>query len=114
MTWLRMRPRSLPCALAPRLTATSPKKAPQNTISVHRGLYAYSRSIPPNTRFLCCFTMVSPVFFHPPCLWQPILMHSIPTAPLAVLLLQRCQGIQQSGLQVERSLDGFPAVHSRG
>jgi hypothetical protein len=39
--------------------------------------------------------------------------HSIATAPLAVLLLQRCQGVQQAGLQVERSLYGFPAVHSR-
>ena len=35
--------------------------------------------------------------------------HSLATTPLA-LLLQRRQGVQQSGLQVERSLRGFPAI----
>jgi CHAT domain-containing protein len=39
--------------------------------------------------------------------------HSIATVPLAMLLLQRCQSVQQTGLQVKRSLVGFPAVHSR-
>jgi hypothetical protein len=39
--------------------------------------------------------------------------HSIDTAPLAVLLWQRCQSVQQTRLQVERSLDGFLAVYSR-
>jgi hypothetical protein len=36
---------------------------------------------------------------------------SLATAP--PVLLQRCQGVQQTSLQVERSLCGFPAVHGR-
>src|SRR3989442_1387788 len=70
MTRLMMTLRSLPCAFAPRLTAARPKKTAQKTISVHLGLYAYSRSTPPIARFLCCLPMVAPAFFHPQCLWQ--------------------------------------------
>jgi len=39
--------------------------AAQKTISVHLGLYTYSRSIPPIACFPCCLTMVAPAFFHP-------------------------------------------------
>src|SRR5262245_24447822 len=37
--------------------------------------------------------------------------YSSATAPLAVLLLQCSQGVQQACLQCERSLGGLPAIH---
>src|SRR5215831_4263065 len=86
MTRLRMTLRSLPCAFAPRITATSPKKTAQQTISVHLGLYAYSRSIPPIARFLCCLTIVAPAFFHPQCLWQ----HTFPQSTQSPRRLWPC------------------------
>src|SRR5215813_6450268 len=86
MAWLMMTPRLLLCAFAPRLTATRLKKTTQKTISVHLGLYAYSRSTPPIGRFLCCLTMVAPAFFHPQCLWQ----HTFPQSTQSPRRLWPC------------------------